>query len=63
MRVDPALGFQALTDDNFLQEHHIVIEIGRHKNINKNPVAERAVQEFEEEIGKLCPMARNQLSI
>jgi hypothetical protein len=55
VRVDPAPGFQALADDTFLQEHNIVIEVGRHKNINKNPVAERAIQEFEEEISKLCP--------
>ena len=55
VRVDPAPGFQALVDDYFLQEHNIVVEVGRHKNINKNPVAERAIQEFEEEISKLCP--------
>jgi len=55
VRVDPAPGFQALINDPFLQEHNIVIEVGRHKNPNKNPVAERAVHEFEEEISKLCP--------
>ena len=55
VRVDPAPGFQALTDDPFLQEHNISLEVGRHKNPNKNPVGERAVQEFEEEISKLCP--------
>ena len=54
IRVDPAPGFQALKNDRFLQEHNVVLEVGRHKNVNKNPVAERAVQEFEEEITKSC---------
>ena len=32
------------------------IEIGRAKNINKNPVAEKAVRESEEELLRLDPM-------
>ena len=43
IRVDPAPGFQALIDDTFLNQHNVVLEIGQHKNKNKNPVAERAV--------------------
>lgn len=50
VRVDPAPGFVALKDDSLLQQLRIGIEIGRIKNINKNPVAERAIQELEEEL-------------
>ena len=52
VRVDPAPGFKALRDDEILLRHGIAIEIGREKNANKNPVAERAVQEFEMETAK-----------
>jgi hypothetical protein len=50
VRTDAAPGFVALVDDSLLREHHICIEIGRVKNINKNPVAEKAIQELEGEI-------------
>ena len=50
IRVDPAPGFQALKEDVLLRRNHITIEIGRVKNVNKNPVAEKAVQELETEI-------------
>lgn len=35
--------------DQFLARHHLSIELGRVKNPNKNPVAERAIQELEDE--------------
>ena len=50
VRVDPAPGFMALRDDGLLQKLRINIEIGRVKNVNKNPVAERTIQELEEEL-------------
>ena len=50
IRVDPAPGFQSLSDDTMLRRYRIQIEIGRTKSVNKNPVAERAVQELEAEI-------------
>ena len=53
VRVDPAPGFKSLVDDQTLLHHGITIEMGRKKNPNKNPVAERAVQEFEEQLAKL----------
>jgi len=53
IRTDPAPGFQKLVQDNFLLQHRIAIELGRAKNINKNPVAEKSVQELEDEILKL----------
>ena len=45
IRTDPAPAFQALSDDKMLLSHRIRLEIGRVKNINKNPVAEKAFQE------------------
>lgn len=52
IRTDPAPGFQALVNDQSLNSHRLNIEIGRVKNNNKNPVAERAIQELEKEILK-----------
>lgn len=53
--VDPAPGFQSLIDDSILQTYNISVEIGHRKNRNKNPVAERAVQEMEIELLKVDP--------
>ena len=53
IRTDPAPGFQALLNDPSLRKHRIVIDIGRVKSLNKNPVAERAIQELEGEITRL----------
>ena len=50
VRVDPAPGFVALRNDPVLSQNHISIELGCAKNPNKNPVAERAIQELEEEL-------------
>ena len=50
VRVDPAPGFKALKGDSILKKHRIELDVGREKNVNKNPVAERAVQELEEVI-------------
>ena len=47
IRTDPAPGFASLNNDEILRQHHIVIEVGRVKNPNKNPVAEKAVLELE----------------
>ena len=50
VRTDCAPGFASLINDDLLDYHHIVIELGRVKNVNKNPVAERAIQELESEL-------------
>ena len=50
IRTDPAPGFKALRDDQFLKHHRITLGIGNAKNRNKNPVAEKAVQEVESEL-------------
>ena len=55
LRTDPAPCFQALEDDEVLASHNMTIEIGDHKNENKNPIAERAIQELEAEIKRVAP--------
>ena len=50
IRVDPAPGFVALMNDPTLLRLGIRLEIGRIKNPNKNPVAEKAVSEVEDEL-------------
>ena len=39
VRTDPAPGFQALVKDDLLASSILCIEIGRVKNVNKNPFA------------------------
>jgi len=55
IRTDCASGFSSLADDDLLKYHNIAIELGRPKNINKNPIAERAVQEVEMELRRDSP--------
>ena len=55
VRVDPAPGFCSLANDPILLSHGITLEIGRVKNPNKNPVAERAIEELGLELLNLSP--------
>ena len=55
---DPAPGLKALVDDPLLKKHRITIELGQAKNLNKNPVAERAVQELETDLLRQEPLGR-----
>ena len=55
IRTDPAPGFRSLEKDNTLHRNGITIDIGRVKNPNKNPVAEKAIQELESEILRQQP--------
>ena len=54
IRVDPAPAFVSLKHDPELTKY-IDLEIGHPKNVNKNPVAERAIQELGMEILHLEP--------
>ena len=56
IRTDPAPGFKSPVNDQLLQLHRIVLEIGNPKNPNKNPVAEKAVQELEIELLRQDPL-------
>ncbi len=55
VRVDPAPGFITLQNDPPLRKLGMTLEIGRVKNVNKNPVAEKAVAEVEEELRRQAP--------
>ena len=50
IRTDPAPGFNALSDDSHLMSLQLQIEIGNRKNPNKNPIAEKAIQELQAEL-------------
>ena len=53
--LDPAPGFIALKHDDTLKQLGITLDIGRVKNINKNPVAEKAIAVIEEELLRQVP--------
>ena len=55
IRVDPAPGLVALVDDQLLKSLGISMVVGRPKNPNKNPVAERAIEELGLEILRITP--------
>ena len=50
IHTDPASGFTSLINDQLLQHHRRSIEKGRIKNINRNSVTDKAVQELENEL-------------
>lgn len=58
IRTDAAPGFTSLVNDSELSRHRLRIEVGRIKNPNKNPVAERAIQELEDEILRQDPQCK-----
>ena len=55
IRIDNAPGFTALKDDKILQSRGIYLDFGDIKNINKNPVAEKGIQEIEAELLRRDP--------
>jgi len=56
IRVDPGPGLVKLANkDPLLISHGIHLDVGRIKNTNKNPVAERAIAELGDEILKISP--------
>jgi hypothetical protein len=55
IRVDPGPGLVALKNDPLLKARSIQLIIGNPKNVNKNPVAERAIEELGLEILRVCP--------
>ena len=55
IRVDSAPGLAALKDDPMLAQQRITLVYGRIKNLNKNPVAERAIQELGNECLRIEP--------
>ena len=55
IRVDPAPGFVALKDDPILHQLGMSVEVRRIKNVYKNPVAEKAIAEVEDELRHQLP--------
>ena len=58
IRVDPSHGFQSMANNDSLNHLNVTIDVGRVKNKNKNPVAEKAVRELEEELIRQEPGGR-----
>ena len=58
VRVDPATGFASMSSNDSLKHLNVTIEVGRVKNRKKNPVAEEAVRELEEELIRQEPGGR-----
>ena len=56
IRTHPAPGFKALVNDPLLKKQRITIELGQAKNPNRNPLAQRAVQELETELLRQEPL-------
>ena len=54
IRLDGQSSFQSL-QKNCLEQMNVEVEIGDAKNINRNPIAERAVLDFHEELCKVKP--------
>ena len=63
IRTDPVPWFKALPNDVLLRSRRLSIHIGRVKNNNKNPVAERAVQKPEHELLWQDPFGRMRLPV
>ena len=55
IRIDGGSALVSLTADAHLKRRNIVLEQGRTKNRNKNPVAEKAIQELEKELKRAHP--------
>ena len=63
VRVDPAPGFSSLSNDKLLSHYGLSLEIGRVKNCNKNPMAERAIQELVHELLSQDPVGGSVTSL
>ena len=55
LQVDNASALQALQGDAELARHGIAIDLGREKNKNSNPIAEKCVREYREEKKRIKP--------
>ena len=58
IRVDPSPGFQPMVNNDSLNHLNVTIDVGRVKNKNKSPVAEKAVRELDEELIRQEPGSR-----
>ncbi len=58
VRIDAAPGFSPLVNDKDLCNAGITLDVGRLKNRNKNPIADKAIQELEGELKRVYPDGR-----
>lgn len=56
IRTDPASGLRSLLNNDSLKAFNMSLEIGDEKNINKNPIAEKAIEELRAELVRLQPL-------
>jgi hypothetical protein len=56
IHTDNAPGFQTMAHNPVVVQQNIRIELGQVKNINKNPIAERAIDELGREILHIAPI-------
>ena len=56
IRTDPATALRSLVNDRCLSGLNLEIELGEPKNVNKNPIAEKGIQELEAEFVRLKPL-------
>ena len=63
IRVDPSPDFQSMANSDSLNHLNVTIDVGRVKNKNKNPVAEKAVRELEEELIRQEPGGRPVIAV
>ena len=57
MRADGAPAFQSLVGDRSLARNGISVGVGSLKNPNKNPIADKAIRELEDELNATTPTA------
>ena len=50
IHVNPSPGFSSLSNHVFLQHLNVTVELAQIKNVKKNPVNEKTIQELEEEL-------------
>ena len=55
VRVDGASSMQCLTNDKSVHNYNLTIEVGRLKNVNKNSIVDKAIQELEFELKRAHP--------
>ena len=56
IRTDPASALRSLVNSTALSKMNLQIELGDAKNINKNPIAEKAIEELHAEIVRFQPL-------
>ena len=56
IRTDPSTSLQSLVNDKLLLSHKLVLELGEAKNINKNPIAEKCIEELHAELVRVQPL-------